>query len=283
MKKAAVLFSMLSFCLALAAFDCGEVLAQTRVRAAGEPEEEEQPPAEPVPEPAPADKPVEPAEGEKAKEDDHWNTFLGSIFGNTLQGVGLTFSDAVFKDRGLRYRAYPYSSKEYVFSDKKRPPRGAPGVLKLEYQRINPNLYSLTCRLTLRMTSGFDFSLTDTLYDERQRNHDHDRTRYTRMRLSYLLSPVPGNLLIRPGMGFTLFGDRSGADIGIEIDCFPQDPFTFHAGVCHTFITNHHGITDIDIALGIMAGPFEFALGYRGLATKDENINGIYFSVGFWF
>jgi len=277
MKKSLLFFCMLCFCLSIpcAAF------AQTSIKAVGEEEE----PEEPRPDGAPGAEGTMPAqETEQEKADkDHWNTFLGSIFGDGLQGIGLTFSDAVFTDKGLRYRAYPYSKKDYIFSDKENKPRGAPGVTRLEYQRITPDLYSVTWRFCLRMTSGFDFSITDTLYNERLRNHDHDRAKYTRVKLSYLLSPVPGNLLIRPGMGYTAFDNTSGIDIGLEIDCFPQDPFTFHAGVCHTYIANHHGITDIDVALGVMLGPFEFLLGYRGLNLKDENINGVYISVGFWF
>jgi len=245
MKKSLLLICTFLFCLSLPF----AVFAQTKLKAVGEEDESEAAPeTEPAPEaPAPfADSAAEP-EQEKADKD-HWNTFLGSIFGDGLQGIGLTFSDAVFKDRGLRYRAYPYSKENYIFSDKENKPRGAPGVTRIEYQRIAPDLYSVTWRLCLRMTSGFDFSVT-----------------------------------VRPGMGYTAFDNTSGIDIGLEIDCFPQDPFTFHAGVCHTFITNHHGITDIDVALGVMLGPFEFSLGYRGLNLKDENINGIYISVGFWF
>lgn len=277
--RAAALVVCVLFLCAL----CGQALADDKLKrfkksvGADDSEEKEKPKPK-----IETETPSSSDDGEIEDEDedeDLWNIFLAAVFGEMFESLG----EAIFGDHGIRYRAYPYSKENYAFYDIDRDPRGAPGVFRAEYQRMNPDLYSLTWRMTLRMSSGFDFSITDTYYDERLRSHDHERMKYTRFRLNYLLAPLPGNILIRPGVGFALLEDLSGLDIGIEIEAFAQEPFIIRMGVSHTFLTNHHGVSDIDIALGVMAGPVEFALGYRGLITRDESIDGAYFSVGFWF
>lgn len=223
-------------------------------------------------------------EGKKEeKTEKKWNTFLGSLFKVTFEGAGKAIYDVVLRDHGFRYRAFPYSLDKYAFYDPDTPPRGAPGVLRTEYQRMNSDFYGLTLRLTLRMGSGFDLSLSDTTYDERSRFDKQDRMKFTRLRISYLRSPASGNILMRSGTGVVSVGGRSGLDVGFELDCFPYKPFVFRAGFSQIFIANHSGITEYDFALGVITGAFELALGYRGIVMKRKDINGIYLSLGFWF
>jgi hypothetical protein len=205
--------------------------------------------------------------------------FLRGIFGSLFETVG----SAIIEDHGVRYRAYPYAKEFYTFFDPDRPPRGAPGVLKMEYQRVSNRVHSLTWRLTLRMSSGFDLSITDSHYFERLHGGRLDWMAFTKVRLNYSFSPLPGNVLIRAGVGGAGLGSYAGIDAGLEVDWFFHPPFAFHVGVSHTTMRYGNGITDIDTAFGVMAGPVEFSIGYRGLISGHEEINGAYVSFGFWF
>ena len=248
---------------------------------------EKTPEKEAAPEETPAKKqeakPPVAEEKKEKKTEKKWNTFLGSLFGTVFEGAGKTIHDVVLRDHGFRYGSYPYSLDKYAFYDPDTPPRGAPGVLRAEYQRISSDFYGLTWRLTLRMGSGFDVSVADTIYDEKARFDDHQRTKFTRLRISYLRSPASGNILIRSGTGVVAVGGRSGVDLGFELDCFPYKPFVFRAGFSQIFITNHSGVTEYDFALGVITGAFELAVGYRGIVMKRDDINGVYLSLGFWF
>lgn len=211
-----------------------------------------------------------------------WNQFFGELFAAMFTAMGEAVKEEVFSDHGVRYRAFPYNKESYVFHACDKIPR-APGVLRTQYQRINPDLYGLTWRLTLRMPSGWDFACAGTYYDEKLRSGDHDHLNFTRMRLNRLCSPLGTNLLVRAGLGLADLHGSSGLDLGAELDWFFHKPFTLRAGLNHSFVGRSRGVTDIDVAFGVMAGPFEFSLGYRGLITKGEQIDGVYISIGFWF
>ena len=286
MKRTLVIFFALALCSSALTFFCSDALAD------GEQEKSTREAGDEKPGPkdaADAQRKIEAPkldlkeDGKEEEDEGDWNTFLGCFFGVVFEGIGTTVYDVVIRDHGFRYHAYPYSSEKYAFYDPDTDPRGAPGVLRLEYQRMNPRFYGLTERLTLRMGSGFDLSLVNTLYDEKSRFDDHERTHFTRLRMGYLRSPASGNILMRSGMGVASIAGRSGLDVGFEVDCFLSKPFVFRGGFSQIFVMNHKGVTEYDFSLGVIAGPFEFALGYRGVVMKRNDINGIYFSSGFWF
>jgi hypothetical protein len=212
-----------------------------------------------------------------------WNTVPARTLGVLFESLADIVGNNILADKGFRYEPYPYFKEHYAYSDPKSEIRGAPGVARLTYQRVSAHHYSLSLEGALRMSSGFDLSASGTVYDEKTRLDKHERTRFSRVRLSYLVSPLPGNILIRPGAGAAFLDTRSGLDIGLEIECFPQKPFLFRASVGHTFITNHHGVTEINIGIGVLWGPMEFCLGYRGLVLREETIDGAYVTIGFWF
>lgn len=220
---------------------------------------------------------------QKRELEQPWNTVPARALGVLFQSVADLVGNNILADKGFRYEPYPYFKEDYAYSDPQSEIRGAPGVARLTYQRISAHHYSLSFEGALRVSSGFDLSASGTVYDEKGRFDEHDRTRFSRLRLSYLISPLPGNLLIRPGVGAAFLDTRSGLDVGLEIDCFPQKPFLFRASVGHTFITNHHGVTEINIGIGVLWGPMEFCLGYRGLILREETIDGAYITIGFWF
>jgi hypothetical protein len=220
---------------------------------------------------------------EKREQKQPWNTIPASTLGVLFESVGDLVGNNILTDKGFRYEPYPYFNEHYAYSDPESEIRGAPGVARFIYQRMSARHYSLGFEGTLRISSGFDLSAGGTVYDEKARFDKHDRTKFSRLRLSYLVSPLPGNILIRPGAGAAFLDTRSGVDIGLEIECFPQEPFVFRAAVGHTYITNHHGVTEFKVAIGVLWGPMEFCLGYRGLILREETIDGAYFTVGFWF
>jgi hypothetical protein len=151
------------------------------------------------------------------------------------------------------------------------------------------------------MPTGWDLYVISTHYEEKLRGGNHVHMDYVRFRLSRIFCHgpslvdmrdkddptrvikrrTPANFLFRFNFGGAVIDGRGGLDLGIEADWFFYKPFTFHAGAGHSFIGN--GISDIDIGLSVMTGPFEFSLGYRGLVTKGEQIDGAYISLGFWF
>lgn len=221
-------------------------------------------------------------EDEDEEENGFWNELMGEVFKDLFEAIGSLIYQEVFMNRGVRYRAYPYLKDNYVYHGPGKLLR-APGLLKMEYQRINSDLYGLTWRLTLRMGSGYDLSTTSTHYDEKLRSGEHDRMDFIKVRLNRLCSPLDSNLLVRVGFGGAGLDGYAGFDAGIELDWFPQKPLALHAGIGHTAVHYGNGITDIDVAVGIMTGPFEFALGYRGLITRGEQIDGSYIRFGFWF
>ena len=220
---------------------------------------------------------------EKREQKHPWNTIPARALGVLFESVADLVGKNILTDKGFRYEPYPYFKEHYAYRDEEKEIRGAPGVARFIYQRISRRHYSLSFEGALRISSGFDLSAGGTVYDEKTRFDKHDRTKFSRLRLSYLVSPLPGNILIRPGAGAAFLDTRSGVDIGLEIECFPQDPFVFRATIGHTYITNHHGITEFKVAIGVLWGPMEFCLGYRGLILREETIDGAYFAIGFWF
>jgi hypothetical protein len=273
MKRIAVCASGFLLCLSLLGSGSGAF-------ADGEPKAFEKQETPEAPEPS-----NEPIEKKRAKEkpESKWNTFPAAFLGTVLGAAGKGIYDVVLRDHGFRYAAYPYSRENYAYYDPQTEIRGAPGFLKLEYQRMNPDLYALTWRMMLRMGSGFDVSVVDTLYDEKTRFDDHERMKFSRFSLSYLRSPASGNILMRSGIGYVCIDDWAGPEFGFEVDIFPQEPFAIHLGFAQIFPVNHSSVTEYDFSVGLVTGAFELAVGYRGILSKRRDIDGAYVSIGFWF
>ncbi len=245
-----------------------------------QPETGESPP-EQTPEAAKKDDTSQPVQKRELKQP--WNTVPARTLGVLFESIGNLVGKNILADKGVRYEPYPYFSEHYAYRDAEGEIRGAPGVVRLGFQRMSARHYSLSLEGVIRISSGVDLSAAGMVYDEKTRFDKHDRTKFSHVRLSYLISPLPGNILIRPGVGAAFLDTRSGVDIGLEIECFPQKPFIFRAGISHTYITNHHGVTDIHIGIGVLWGPMEFCIGYRGLVLREETVDGAYLTIGFWF
>ncbi len=229
-------------------------------------------------------------------DENFWNELVGLMLAEMFKAIARDIST----DDGIRYRAYPYSKEKYAYYNPEKIPRVA-GTLRTEYQKINSDLYGLTWRLTMRMPTSWNLSIISTHYDEKLNLGNHVHMDFLRVRLSRLFTAFgptlpeeldesgaagsfrlsESNLLIHGGVGFCALDGEAGLDIGIECDWFFRRPLALHVGVGHSCIGN--GITDIDIGVGVMTGPFEFSAGYRWLITRGEKIDGVYFSIGFWF
>jgi len=282
MRKTLTLIYAILICLGIASLVCSEAFADGKLdsfKDSAGVKKQEAPASPAVSEKQPSD--AESAFSDDADEDDNiWNELVGEMFAWMFTGIGHALNQALFTDQGVRYRAYPYNKPEYAYHSNERPPR-APGILRTEYQRVSRDLYGFGWRLTLRMPSGWDASASGIYYNERLSTGRHDRMSFGRFRLNCLCSPLEEQVLIRLGGGFAALGDRIGFDVGIEGDWFFKKPFAYHGQVSHSFIGT--GITDIDMGLGVFLGPVELVLGYRGLITRDEQLDGAFLSLGLWF